>query len=117
MWRMGAAAHLIYCSAMAASATVLAQGRRTGAITLAAQLVPGMFKGWRRAALARQSMPESRRWFRRYGWAHWLLTPAATWIWLIAFLGSAATDTIEWRGYRYRLKPHTPQQAGPHAPC
>jgi cellulose synthase/poly-beta-1,6-N-acetylglucosamine synthase-like glycosyltransferase len=37
MWRMGAAAHLIYCAAMAASATVLAQGRRTGAITLAAQ--------------------------------------------------------------------------------
>ena len=112
MWRVGAAAHVIYCAAMAASVTVLIQGHRLGAITLAAQLVPGTFKGWRRASLARRSMPASARWFRRYGWAHWLLTPVATWIWLVAFLTSAATDTIEWRGYRYKLKPHTAQRAG-----
>ena len=106
-WWIGIVAHVLYCAAMAASITIAARGHRIGVITLAAQLAPGMFKGWRRGSLARLSMPESKPWFRRYGWAHWLLTPLATWVWLVALASSATTRTVEWRGYQYTLTPRS----------
>ncbi len=103
-WRLALAAHLFYCAAMAASVVAIRFGHRIGWFTLAAQLVPGMIKGARRAGLAAAGLPEYDAWFRRYGWAHWALVPIATWIWLIALVSSAFGCTIEWRGHRYDLK-------------
>jgi hypothetical protein len=89
---------------MVASLTAACQGRSLGWWTLAAQLVPGMIKGARRAALAHQSLPEYSPWFRRWGWFHAAAVPLATWLWLTAMLSSAFGSTIEWRGHRYKLK-------------
>jgi hypothetical protein len=103
LWWTALASHVVYCAAMSAGIAALLLGRRQGAVMLALQLIPGMAKGWNRARLAEFAMPEHRSWFRRYAWAHALLTPVATWLWLVSLLSSAAGNEIEWRGRRYRL--------------
>ena len=103
-WWPGLIAHLFYCGGIAAAAIVMIRGSRWAGLALAAQLGPGMVKGWRRARLARRALPECERWFRHWGWVHVAGVPAATWIWLVALVASAFGNTIEWRGYRYELK-------------
>ena len=104
LWFAALAAHLIYCGGMAASVAVSLAGSHLAAWALAAQLAPGMLKGWNRASRARAALPEQAAWFRRHAWAHVLLVPLVTWIWLIALIASAFGNTIAWRGYRYDLK-------------
>lgn len=106
LWQTGLVAHIFYCGGMAASVAALFTGHVPAAWPLAAQLVPGMLKGWRRAKLARASLPEYEGWFRRYAWAHALWVPAATWLWLVALVSAGFRSHIDWRGRRYDLKDH-----------
>jgi hypothetical protein len=103
-WRAALGAHVLYCGAMTVSLIAGCQGHWVGWGTLAAQLIPGMMQGARRAAMARAPLPEFADWFRRYGWVHTALVPLATWVWLTVLLSSAFGSNIEWRGYRYDLK-------------
>ncbi len=104
LWRAGFAGHVIYCAGMAAAVAGWLQGSTAAPWLLAAQLVPGMAKGFGRARLARSALPSYAAWFRRWGWTHTLLVPVATWLWLVVLLSSAFGDSIEWRGRRYRLR-------------
>lgn len=101
LWRVALVAHLIYCGAMVAA---LMAGGAVALSCLALQLTVGMWKGARRARLARLSLPGYEHWFRRYGWLHTVLVPVGTWLWLYSCIAAAVSDTIEWRGYRYRLR-------------
>ena len=103
LWWPALAAHFFYVAGMVASGVALAAGHRLAAAVLAGQLIPGMWKGYRRASLARACLPEYASWFRLWGWTHAALVPAATWAWLISLAASAFGDSIEWRGRRYRL--------------
>ena len=103
-WWPGLIAHTIYCGAMVAAVMAMAHGHRAAALSLAAQLAPGMIKGWLRAWHARQALPEYGWWFRRWSWVHVAAVPVATWMWLAALSSSAFGHTIYWRGYRYSLK-------------
>jgi ceramide glucosyltransferase len=107
LWLRGLLAHLFYCGAMAASLIAGLRGHRVGWWMLAAQVLPGTWKGARRAATARLVLPEYANWFRRCGWLHALYAPLATWLWLWALLAAAFGSTIKWRGYRYELKKPT----------
>jgi ceramide glucosyltransferase len=107
LWLQGVVAHIFYCGAMAASLAAALMGLRIGWWTLAAQLTPSFWKAAKRTALARESLPEYREWFRRYGWAHVICAPLATWLWLVALVSAAFGSTIEWRGCRYDLKTPT----------
>ena len=104
LWRLGLVAHVFYCAAMCASAVECVNGYFPAAVALGAQLVPGMLKGWNRAALAKRALPEYAPWFRRHAWTHAIFTPIATWVWLMALASSAAGNSIEWRGRRYHLR-------------
>ena len=104
LWWRGLLAHLFYCGGMAASLAAAVRGYPIGWWTLGAQLIPSMWKGARRAALARLCLPAYESWFRRHGWAHAALAPLATWLWLAALVSAAFGSTIKWRGYRYDLK-------------
>jgi ceramide glucosyltransferase len=104
LWWIGLLAHVFYCGGMAASIATLAAGRRFAIAALAAQLLPGMLKGWSRARLAQASLPEYRTWFRRHAWAHVLLVPLATWLWLVALVSAGFQSHIDWRGRRYELR-------------
>jgi ceramide glucosyltransferase len=104
LWWPGLIAHIFYCTGMALSLVLALRGYRPAIAALAAQLLPGMWKGWQRVRLARRCLPEYREWFRKCAWAHVLLVPLATWAWLAALGSSAFVRTIEWRGRRYRLK-------------
>lgn len=107
LWRLALAAHVVYCTGMAAAVAGIAGlggGRLYAALALAAQLVPGMVKGALRASTASAALPEWRAWFRRWGWAHVLLVPLGTWLWLAALISSAFGDTVRWRGNTYRLR-------------
>jgi cellulose synthase/poly-beta-1,6-N-acetylglucosamine synthase-like glycosyltransferase len=104
-WWPGLIAHIFYCGGMAASVIASVKGYRLAEWALIAQLSPGMLKGLNRATLAKAALPEYEAWFRRHFWVHAMWVPLATWVWLIALAASAFGNTIEWRGYRYRLKP------------
>ena len=103
LWLGGLLAHVVYCGGMAASVVAWLMGSRLAPWALAAQLAPGMWKGWNRASQASAALPEQADWFRRHAWAHILLIPPVTWMWLVALIASAFGNAIEWRGYRYKL--------------
>jgi ceramide glucosyltransferase len=100
LWRLALVGHMVYCAGMAACIAALAAGRLPALGLLAAQLLPGMWKGVRRAGLAHAALPEIAP--RR--WAHAALQPLATWLWLALLAGSATNRTIAWRGNRYDLR-------------
>jgi cellulose synthase/poly-beta-1,6-N-acetylglucosamine synthase-like glycosyltransferase len=104
LWWSGLAAHLFYCAAMLASFAAACAGYRAAALALALQLGCGMALGWRRARLAQAALPDSAPWFQSNTWAHVLLVPLATWVWLISFVTSAAGNSIAWRGRVYQLR-------------
>ena len=104
LWWPGTIAHIFYCVAMAASLALIARGYRPALAALAAQLIPGMWKGWTRVRVARLCLPEYESWFRKWGGAHAVLAPVATWAWLAALGSSAFIRRIEWRGRYYELK-------------
>ena len=104
LWRPALTAHVVYCAGMAAALAAACAGNRTALVALAGQLLPGMVKGLNRARTAAACLPESRGWFRRYGWTHGALVPLGTWLWLAALIASAFGDKIEWRGNRYSLR-------------
>lgn len=104
LWWTGFAAHLFYCAAMAAGIALCCRGYKLAAAALAIQILSGMALGGKRAQLAWRALPAYSAWFRRNMWAHLLLVPVATWVWLISFLTSAWSDEIVWRGVRYRLE-------------
>jgi hypothetical protein len=106
IWWPGLIAHVFYCGGMAASILASIWGSRLAEWALIAQLSPGMLKGLNRATLAKAALPEYEAWFKRHSWVHAIWVPLATWIWLVALLSSAFGNTIEWRGYRYKLKRH-----------
>jgi ceramide glucosyltransferase len=106
LWWPALIGHVVYCAGMVASLAGSLAGHPRAGVALAAQLLPGMWKGWRRAALARSAMPQCAAWFRSFHWTHAAAVPLATWLWLIALVSSAGSSVIEWRGYRYRLKRH-----------
>jgi ceramide glucosyltransferase len=111
LWWLGLAAHLVYCGGMAASLAASIQGHRLAPWALAAQLLPGMWKGLHRANLAKAALPEYAAWFKRHRWVHALWTPLATWTWLAVLAASAFGHTVRWRGYKYDLqRPGAPQQ-------
>ncbi|HXA52710.1 MAG TPA: glycosyltransferase [Candidatus Acidoferrum sp.] len=104
LWWPGLIAHVLYCAAMMESAVLAWRGSVLAAVIFALQLLPGMWKGWRRAQLARRALPEHEQWFRRWGWVHGIFVPLSTWAWLIALSSSAFLHRIEWRGRLYELK-------------
>ncbi|MGB9454939.1 MAG: glycosyltransferase [Bryobacteraceae bacterium] len=103
LWRAAVAAQVVYCAGMAAAVAAWLHGSAVAPWLLAAQLLPGMWKGLGRARLARAALPAHAAWFRRWGWTHTVLVPVATWLWLAVLLSSASGSSIDWRGRRYRL--------------
>jgi hypothetical protein len=103
LWAKALAGHVLYCSAEIAAIAIAVQGHAIGLVALGAIFALGMIKGANRLALGRMVLPAYESWFRRHGWVHIWLVPLATWVWMYSLLVSAATNTIEWRGRRYRL--------------
>ncbi len=103
LWTAGLVAHIVYCGAMVAGVAACALGDPIGLAALVVTQVPGMAKGAMRGYAGRLMFPAREEWFDRYGWSYFWLTPVATWVWLYAFVTSAARRTIRWRGYVYEL--------------
>ena len=103
LWTKAFAGHVLYCSAQMVAAIVAVQGHVVGLGALAAIFSLGMVKGANRLQLAKMVLPEYHGWLQRHGWVHIWWVPLATWAWMYSLLVSAFTNTIEWRGNRYRL--------------
>jgi ceramide glucosyltransferase len=97
LWWLGLFAHVVYCGAMVASVVIAPPA-------LLGQFAVGMVKGQNRAEIARSCFAEDDGWFRRNGWVYTLAVPLTTWLWLYAFLASAMSRRIVWRGREYRLR-------------
>jgi hypothetical protein len=100
LWRIAFAAHVVYCGGMVACLVAAAAGRPEALWGLAPVVLPGMLKGWRRAARARMLVPEAGI----SPAVHALFVPVATWLWMLSLALSAAGRTIVWRGVRYALQ-------------
>ena len=104
MWLGGCLSHIVYCLAQVLCLAKIALGSPLvgfGALLLI--LLPGMARGGTRAYVCALVFPQREAWLERYGWAFFWMTPLATWIWLYAFLRSATTRRIRWRGRVYEL--------------
>ncbi len=103
LWRLGFAAHLMYCGAQALGIVLLAQGHLWTLPVLFLVAGPGVYRAELRRRAARLWFPSRMDWLDRRAGAYLLLSLPATWIWLYTFCASTFTRTIRWRGCRYRL--------------
>jgi ceramide glucosyltransferase len=107
LWRLGLAAHLIYCGTVLYSLILIAVlpwcDRFIVAGILAGILLLGLAKGGMRAIVTREKFPEENIALRRYGSCYWMLTPVVPWVMFSNFLLAGLTRRIEWRGTRYEL--------------
>jgi cellulose synthase/poly-beta-1,6-N-acetylglucosamine synthase-like glycosyltransferase len=103
LWRLGLAAHVVYCGAQAGALVLAAQGQVWALGMALATILPGLWRTELRRRAARLLFPSRGQWLdrRAAGYLTWSLP--VTWVWLYTFLASAVTRTIEWRGERYRL--------------
>jgi GT2 family glycosyltransferase len=104
LWRLALAAHLVYCGSMVAAGWLAWEGSWMAGLALGWQLGTGMWKGWRRVENARGVMNGYEGWFRRWGWAHVVLVPLGTWLWLYGCAAAGLSDRIRWRGGEHGLK-------------
>lgn len=104
LWKLALFAHVVYCIAMAGAAWLAFQGNAAAIAALVIQLGIGWWKGHRRIAMARIAMPQWHAWFDRHAALHVALVPIGTWLWLWSALAASFSDTIEWRGYRLKLR-------------
>ena len=109
LWRLGLAAHLIYCGTISfgliliAAGTLPARNRWIIAGILAVILLLGIFKGGIRSIVAREKFPEERASLDRHGSSYWMLTPIVPWVMFFNFVVAGFARRIEWRGTRYEL--------------
>lgn len=107
LWVAGLVAHIVYCGAMLLCLAAMAMGDFLGLGALVVTTIPGMAKGAMRGYCGRLMFPEREDWFDRHGSVYFWYTPLATWVWLYAFLGSAGSKVIRWRGYVYEMVSRT----------
>jgi cellulose synthase/poly-beta-1,6-N-acetylglucosamine synthase-like glycosyltransferase len=103
LWMLALLAHFFYCAAMIACLSVAASGYLFALVVLGGVVVPGMWKGARRAKLASLALQDYKGWFAKWGWIYSWAAPLVAWVWLVVLASSAAVRDIEWRGRRYRL--------------
>ncbi len=107
LWRMGLAAHLLYCGVLSGGLILLAlepmRDRLIVAAILAGILLLGLAKGRIRSIVARELFPEERESLARHGASYWHLAPLVPWVMLFNFVVAGFTRCIEWRGTRYEL--------------
>lgn len=112
LWMRALIGHIIYCGAMAASLAVAVQRPLLGTALLAAQFVLAWRKGANRLRVIRAALPGRSGWLARHGGVQVWWVPLGTWLWMIGLALSAAGNTIEWRGVRYRLSKRGVKQVG-----
>jgi hypothetical protein len=105
LWAKALVAHIFYCGGMAACVIAAGAGRPATLAVLAGIVLPGIWKGVRRARLARLALPRFREWFRAWQWIYSWPSPLCAWVWLGVLVHSATARHIEWRGRRYCLPP------------
>jgi Glycosyl transferase family 21 len=103
LWTVGLIAHAIYCAAIVACLAAALTGNPLGLGALVVVTIPGMAQGAARGHAGTLMFPGRQEWFDRHGSIYFWMTPLATWVWLYAFLASAATNRIQWRDYEYEL--------------
>jgi ceramide glucosyltransferase len=109
LWRLGLAAHLIYCGTMLYGLILIAANalpwreRLSIAGTLVGIILLGIAKGRIRTIVARETFPEERAALERFGSCYWMLTPIVPWVMFLNFVVAGLTRRIEWRGTRYEL--------------
>jgi hypothetical protein len=88
---------------MVMSLTMALAGNPLALAGFVVTVIPGMGKGATRGYAAQIMFPERQEWLDRFSWVYFWLVPIATWVWLYAFVGSAMTRKIKWRGNVYEL--------------
>lgn len=109
LWRLGLAAHGLYCSTFFFGTLLLAwpttdwRARVALGAVLSAILLLGFAKGRLRAKVAREIFPEERELLSRHGARYWQLTPLVPWVMLFNFIVAGFTRRMVWRGTEYEL--------------
>ncbi|HSC78477.1 MAG TPA: glycosyltransferase [Candidatus Acidoferrales bacterium] len=111
LWWPGMGVHVFYCGVfvygLALAAWLLPRAWATSAIillTLAAISSLSVAKGVYRLAAVQLLMPEHGEQLRRTWWSPTLQAALAPWLMALAFLLSARTRRLTWRGVTYELR-------------
>lgn len=110
LWRLGLAAHVLYCGTFLLGLGLLATvgatlpWRGLIAALLGAILTLGMAKARLRSIVAQELFPEGAANLARYGARYWQLAPLVPWVMLFNFVVAGLTRRIEWRGTQYELR-------------
>ncbi len=109
VWRLASFTHTIYNLTFWGGMLWLIAGAFVGNLnhTLASLLISifvlGATTGWTRALVASHLLPTYRERVQKYWWAHSLLGPAVSMIYLYNLTASALTRRIVWRGIGYQM--------------
>jgi ceramide glucosyltransferase len=107
LWRMGLAAHLLYCGTMLAGLVLLPlvpnPDRAVVAGILLGILALGLAKARIRTVVARELFSRELQALGRRGSCYWKLAPLVPWVMLFNFVTAGFTRRIEWRGTFYEL--------------
>ncbi len=111
LWWPGMGVHVFYCGVFlygfGLAASLLPQSWTTSAVillTLAAISALSVAKGVYRLAAVQLLMPEHAEQLRRTWWSPTLQAALAPWLMALAFLLSARTRRLTWRGVTYELR-------------
>jgi len=110
LWRLGLAAHVLYCGTFLLGAAMLLLPGVTlpwhGLIValLGVILTLGMAKARLRSVVAQELFPEETATLARYGARYWQLAPLVPWLMLFNFVVGGLSRRIEWRGTQYELR-------------
>jgi cellulose synthase/poly-beta-1,6-N-acetylglucosamine synthase-like glycosyltransferase len=110
LWRLGLAAHLLYCGTFLLGVVILVNSGIAGparvgiGALLGTILILGMTKARLRSIVAREMFPEEARTLARFGSRYWQLAPLVPWVMLLNFLVAGFVRRIEWRGTYYELR-------------
>lgn len=110
LWRLGLAAHGLYCGTFLLGAAMLAipgvtlPWRGVSVALLGAILTLGMAKARLRSIVAQELFPEETATLAQFGARYWQLAPLVPWVMLFNFVVAGFTRHIEWRGTQYELR-------------
>jgi cellulose synthase/poly-beta-1,6-N-acetylglucosamine synthase-like glycosyltransferase len=103
LWRIGGGSQVAFVVFLVGGSMAAASGNVGVTVLLSVVLLLSWLSGGIRARAVRFLLPRWSPQLRRYEWAYVLLAPVASFITVYAFLRSALSRRIEWRGKVYEM--------------
>lgn len=107
LWRLGGGSQVVFVLFLFGGSTAARSGDVGVAAILSLVLLLSFASGAIRAQAVRLLLPKWNDRLRRYHWTYVLLAPVTSFLTVYAFLASALSRRIHWRGRVYEMRSPT----------